>query len=317
MKAMWQQFVRQPHSLWFRRVLFQVHLWAGIGTGLYVLLTSLTGSAVVFRNEIFRAFTPRAVVEITGERLTDDQLKAAALRVYPDRKVNAILRPRRNRRIPDAVPIENQAVEIWLNRDDSTSIRRLFDPYTGEDLKSATSQVIVAVAWIADLHVNLLNGERGRVVNGLAAVLFTIVAATGLIVWWPGIKSWRRSMTVQWKSNWKRFNWDLHSGIGIWTVLFVLMWGGTGIVVSFPSIYYDLVNYISPSANGVHEVADVVFRWLARIHFGNFWWPVKVLWVLIGLAPAFLFVTGTLMWWNRVLRPALERAEGETIGLTR
>jgi uncharacterized iron-regulated membrane protein len=173
------------------------------------------------------------------------------------------------------------------------------------------------VAWIADLHVNLLNGQTGRVVNGLAAILFSLVATTGLIVWWPGIKTWRRSISVQWKSNWKRFNWDLHSAVGIWTVLFVLMWGATGIVVSFPTIYYDFVNYISPSASGIHEVADEVFRWLARIHFGNFVWPVKVLWVLVGLAPALLFVTGTLMWWNRVLRPALERAEVETIGLTR
>jgi uncharacterized iron-regulated membrane protein len=29
--------------------------------------------------------------------------------------------------------------------------------------------------------------------------------------------------------------------------------------------------------------------------------------VVIGLAPAFLFVTGVLMWWNRVLRLAARR----------
>src|SRR5437762_406849 len=251
--AIWQQFVRQPQSIWLRRAVFQIHLWAGIGTGLYVLLTSLTGSAIVFRNEIYRAFTPRAFVEITGEPLSDDQLKAAALRVYPDRKVNAILRPRRNRRVPDAVPIENQAVELWLDREGTTGIRRLFDPYTGADLMSATSQVIVAIAWIEDLHVNLLNGETGRVVNGLAAILFTLVAITGLGVWWPGIRTWRRSFTVQWRSNWKRLNWDLHSAFGIWTVLFVLMWGLTGIVVSFPTVYYDFVNTISPTATEIHQ----------------------------------------------------------------
>jgi hypothetical protein len=41
--------------------------------------------------------------------------------------------------------------------------------------------------------------------------------------------------------------------------------------------------------------------------------------------PAFLFVTGTLMWWNRVLKPAMEKSgkrseaetEAETIGLMR
>jgi uncharacterized iron-regulated membrane protein len=28
---------------------------------------------------------------------------------------------------------------------------------------------------------------------------------------------------------------------------------------------------------------------------------VKALWVVLGLVPPFLFVTGALMWWNRVL----------------
>jgi uncharacterized iron-regulated membrane protein len=44
------------------------------------------------------------------------------------------------------------------------------------------------------------------------------------------------------------------------------------------------------------------------LHFGEFFasdWPLKVVWVVIGLAPAFLFVTGALMWWNRVLRPGI------------
>ena len=28
----------------------------------------------------------------------------------------------------------------------------------------------------------------------------------------------------------------------------------------------------------------------------------KVIWALFGLAPAAMFVTGTIMWWNRVIR---------------
>ena len=47
---------------------------------------------------------------------------------------------------------------------------------------------------------------------------------------------------------------------------------------------------------------DVFLRWFYYLHFGNFGdWQVKALWVVLGLAPPFLFVTGALMWWNRVL----------------
>lgn len=50
---------------------------------------------------------------------------------------------------------------------------------------------------------------------------------------------------------------------------------------------------------------------LTRLHFGRFreapvW---KALWVPLGLIPAAMFVTGAIMWWNRVLKKrALDRA---------
>ena len=48
--------------MWTRRALFQIHLWTGIGVGLYILMISVTGSAIVFRREITRlAWTPPAV----------------------------------------------------------------------------------------------------------------------------------------------------------------------------------------------------------------------------------------------------------------
>ena len=45
------------------------------------------------------------------------------------------------------------------------------------------------------------------------------------------------------------------------------------------------------------------FRILA--HLGGE--TVKAIWVLFGLTPALLFIKGFLMWWNRVLAPALKR----------
>ena len=34
----------------------------------------------------------------------------------------------------------------------------------------------------------------------------------------------------------------------------------------------------------------------------------KAIWAIFGLAPAAMFVTGAIMWWNRVLRPRLASA---------
>ncbi len=45
----WQQWVHLPQRLWVRRAFFQIHLWIGIGTGLYVLLISVSGAMIVYR----------------------------------------------------------------------------------------------------------------------------------------------------------------------------------------------------------------------------------------------------------------------------
>ena len=50
----WQQWVQRPESLWLRKRIFYIHLWVGAGVGLYIVLMSVTGSLIVYRNELGR-----------------------------------------------------------------------------------------------------------------------------------------------------------------------------------------------------------------------------------------------------------------------
>ena len=157
----------------------------------------------------------------------------------------------------------------------------------------------------ADLHDNLLYGDIGRTINGVAGILFMLLAITGFIVWWPGVRSWPRSLYVQLRTNWKRFNWSLHSAIGFWTVVLLLIWGVSGIYLVFPQPFTAAADWIEPFDTETFELrtVDTLLAWLARIHFGRFaGLPVKILWAVIGVAPPILFLTGGIMWWNRVLR---------------
>jgi uncharacterized iron-regulated membrane protein len=52
-----RQWVRHPQDLLLRRARFQVHLWTGIGLGLYVLVICVSGSVLVSRNELYRTFS--------------------------------------------------------------------------------------------------------------------------------------------------------------------------------------------------------------------------------------------------------------------
>jgi len=299
------RWLRQPQSLWLRRALFQVHLWTGIATGVYVLVVCLTGSLLVYSNELYLAATPKPIlVTATGTRMTDAELEAAAVRAYPGFEVARMSHPRNPRR----------TVEVKLTRG-AEVLERLFDPYTGADVGRAGAGRIRAVAWLVSLHDNLLGGRTGRTINGFGGFCLALVGVTGLVIWWPGVQRWRRSVTVHRRVGWRRLMWDLHSALGVWTVVFVLMFGITGAYLGYPRPFHLAADFLEPStdANWGNRVVDSVTYWLAYLHFGRFGGRVpgcartcnsifKAVWALFGLAPVALFATGAAMWWNRVLR---------------
>jgi uncharacterized iron-regulated membrane protein len=48
---------------------------------------------------------------------------------------------------------------------------------------------------------------------------------------------------------------------------------------------------------------DRVMAWVAPLHVGNFGGnAVRAVWLILGLSPPALFVTGFIMWWTRVVR---------------
>jgi uncharacterized iron-regulated membrane protein len=296
---------KRPQGVWARRALFQIHLWSGLGTGIYLFIVSVTGSFLVFRTELHKMFDrPPLTVEVKGDRLSDDQLKAIAIRLYPKHSVSNVWETKR----------PNQPVEIWMNRDENGfGVHRLFDPYTGKDLGPPDPAMVRFIVWSVSLHDDLLLGEKGRELNGAGAILLTVLCITGLVIWWPGISNWRRSLTLDLKSNWKLFNWHLHSAAGFWSLLLVFMWALSGIYLAFPNPFQNIVEHYQPLdsyPNNATRSGDEVLRWLSRLHFGRFGgWPIKALWTVLGLLPIILFITGAVMWWNRVLRPALNSSK--------
>jgi len=67
----WQRWLQHPETLWPHRILFQIHLWTGIVAGLYILVMSLSGSAIIFRNELEGAGNPNSRVVRAVEWLVD------------------------------------------------------------------------------------------------------------------------------------------------------------------------------------------------------------------------------------------------------
>jgi uncharacterized iron-regulated membrane protein len=308
----WQRWISHPQNVWLRKALFQLHLWSGIGIGLYVLVISVTGSIVVYSNELYRAATPDPViVSQSGPRLAEDQLKAAATRMYPGYTAVGISGGQK----PD------QAVTVTFSGPGGRK-DRLFNPYTGKDMGDAVPLSIRFVSKLLELHDDLLAGPTGRKINGFGGLLLIVLALTGIVVWWPGIKTWRRSLTVHRKVGWRRFTWDLHSMLGFWMLAFILLFGLSGVYLGNAQYFQDLADRLYPptAENAGVRIVDQVIYWLAYLHFGRINGigipcrgpglcdqATKLVWALAGLAPAAMFVTGAVMWWNRVVRKRLGR----------
>jgi uncharacterized iron-regulated membrane protein len=303
--TVWNQWLRQPQSILLRRIFFQVHLWMGIALGLYIVVISLSGSLLVYRRELAAAAST-VYVTPQARRLTQDELSAILQRTYPSFTLEDISTPRaRGRTIP------NQAIEVELRRGREV-IGRFFNPYTGADLGSSNRRVLSFILWLADLHDDLLGDRTGRVVNGVGAIAATLLALTGAILWWPGVQNWRRGLLFNWKRKRYGFHWSLHNAVGFWMLLFVLLWGISGIYFSFPKPFNAIVDFFEPftEPTGHARVGDTILSWLAQLHFGRFsGLTVKAIWTVLGLAPAVLALTGGLMWWHRVVLREPRRIE--------
>jgi uncharacterized iron-regulated membrane protein len=217
-----------------RRALFQLHMWIGVTTGLYIFVVCSTGAALVFRIDLQRTmhpglFTPSGA----GPQADPVDVMESVRKAYPDDRVSGV----------DA-PTKVRPTYLAYSSSGNRFRTLLLDPVTATMLGELDDRSFVRT--LQDLHFDLLAGRTGRMVNGIGALCLMTMCLTGAVIWWPGRANWRRSLTIDFTRQWKRVNWDLHSAAGFWTVAFILMWAVTGAYFAFPSAFRSAVNFVSP-----------------------------------------------------------------------
>ena len=289
-------FWKQPKPTFLRRALFQVHLWTGVATGLYMIFISLTGSAVVFRRDLNQRLLgniPANELAADARRLSDADFRAAVLKQYPGYTITRIGVSRR-RLSPNEVRMTKDGHEL----------QERFSPYSGADMGAAHPRAVAVMEWFTDLHDNLLKGETGRKVNAVGGALLCVLCISGLVIWWRASGAWYKGFFFNPRSGWKRINFDLHAALGLWGLLILVLWGVSGIYFGFPDPFMKVVDYFEPPDQfPIGRQGDAFIAWMVRMHFGRYGgMGVRITYVVIGLLPAVMFVTGAIMWWNRVLR---------------
>lgn len=60
----WHRWLEQPQRMWLHNTLFQIHYLVGAMAGVYVAFMSLTGSIIVYRNEMSRWPSVESIVKL-------------------------------------------------------------------------------------------------------------------------------------------------------------------------------------------------------------------------------------------------------------
>lgn len=223
--------LHHPRKFWIRRALFQVHLWLGALLSLYVVVIGLSGSVLVWEDELRAASMPDLRFDPNHLASVDTAI-AQARAHYPGTPVTYIMLPS---------PLDARW-RVFLN-DKGKSVRIYADAATGVPFEEKRSSFLEIVE---DLHIYLLAGRTGFVVNCVCGIGLLVLALTGVVLWWPGVRLWRRGFLIALRARWQRINFDTHNAVGIWTLLIVSFWGISAVYFLFPTQVTAMVNAVSP-----------------------------------------------------------------------
>jgi uncharacterized iron-regulated membrane protein len=234
-----QRLIQKPRTFVVRSWFFQIHLWVGLAVALYAIVIGASGSAVVFAAEI-RDWQVRDILRVSepGVRLDADHIVDAIHAAYPGEPLSLLF-----------LPFEERGVYRAFVGRGSKSRTLYVHPFNASILGERAPQRDL-LGWLEDLHFNLLAGPTGRIVNGIFALLMLVLCGTGIVIWWPGVALWIRAASINWKTQWKRVNYDIHNAVGVFSLLFVVVLSLTGAYLAWPNETRTVISFFSPVRNG-------------------------------------------------------------------
>ena len=203
------------------KYLFGWHHWCGLAVGLFLLMMSVTGSILVFAEEI-EVLEDRSIptVEtVAGKPSFDASFQAVQSR-YPGWEIRLYHLPQANETLVYELRQKEKSKKVFVH------------PVTGafiganEDANQSLQRRLLL------LHYTLFAGTTGKVIVFFVGVLFLITLITGLIVY---RKSILKVLTFRVHFNRKTtrsFYSSLHRIIGVWSLLFNLLMVSSGLVLS-------------------------------------------------------------------------------------
>ncbi|MEM8930207.1 MAG: PepSY-associated TM helix domain-containing protein [Acidobacteriota bacterium] len=228
------------------------HRWFGLVASLWLIVLALTGSVIVFYDEIDILLSSHRTATPIGDPLPLTAAIHAAETRHPGTYARFI----------DLPNGPTDTIRLFMaDREDSASpleheTHVFADPYTGEIVGERFMG-----AWRLDrhhlmdfiygLHLDLHLGGVAAWLLGLLAVLWTLDHGVAAVLAIPRLERWRRSFKVRWDASSQRRTYDLHRAGGLWLLPITL-------VLAVSGAYF---NWYDAFAAVAERVSDVTPRY--------------------------------------------------------
>ena len=199
-----------------RRVLFNLHLYTALIAAVFAVILGVTGSIMAFEPEIGRLLHWRLAYVTPGAKaLALGEIADVVAKKFPGERIAGF---EISTRPGLSYQVRLRSRTAYVNQ------------YTGEVL-GVERGGIDFLGYVHQLHLRLLllgKPRLGKQIVSWAGVAVLFLALSGVYLWWP-----YKRVQVEWRGSAKRVWFDIHNVVGIFSFLFLLTLGTTGVVIGF------------------------------------------------------------------------------------
>ena len=216
---------------------FKLHSWFALFACVPLLVISITGSILVYKQEIDRWLMPeRAVVVNVADdqvRLDLDTLKHAVNQQLPDHEIGTW----------ELFDDKVRADAVYVIERGTFDFQKIFlNQYTGDILSEPVALNHYLTDWLVELHYTFLADHEGMLVALIFAFILVVLGVTGLIMhsrFWKHFFTFRtgRALAILFS--------DIHKFVGVLASPVLLILGLTG-------TYWNIAGYVHELEEHAH-----------------------------------------------------------------
>ncbi|MCW1884153.1 PepSY domain-containing protein [Luteolibacter flavescens] len=225
-----------------RKLFWKLHSVVGLMAGLGLLVIGITGSLLVFHQELDAVISPEAtrVEPVPEGRMPLEKLVVAVEQQVPGHGVTGWELRRDDPRAAEGAYVMPHGTRDWH--------WVTVDPYRGTVLSRPRDHDATLKGWLLELHKEFFLHDIGIAVTGLLGVALCFLGGSGLYLY---RRFWKSLFRLRLKSSFRMLSGDFHRLVGVWSTGFNLLLGFTG-------AYWNVSHTIEHLVEPHHDAADEV-----------------------------------------------------------